>query len=129
MIKNSKNEYDENFYYKSGDTYNQSESQVINGCLTGSTKSLYFTFFVPKSLKNVTSVTVDKMAGYLRGISGYLNSSSNTFDLTGSSYTISTNIVSEHQVNITIIASSAFSNATNNTPVAFYCNSFSLSFS
>lgn len=103
--------------YKSGDSVNL-PMFTIAGLITNATKDLYFSFILPKSLANISSVSVTSFNAELRGISGYLNSQSGYIQYVGlSGYTITATKQNENVVEILVAKSSAFTNVTNNTPV------------
>jgi hypothetical protein len=53
FIKNEEDEYT----YKKGDTFTNSGGIYFGGTLTGGTKTIVFSIFTPKSLKNITKIT------------------------------------------------------------------------
>lgn len=115
-------------YYKSGDTYSET-ILVSSGHVTGSTATVQFSLALPKRLTNITSANITNLTARLRGISGYLNSNSSATNYVGlSGYTISSTLHG-NIITIAITKSSAFTNTTNNTPVAIYLDSISISFS
>ena len=107
------------FEYHDGDTYVNSGYFTSTGYITNSQKEVTFTIILPKLLTNITSVTVNKLQGLLRGVGGYVNSSSDIDYATASGYTINTYIGAPNAVTIMILKSSAHSNSTNNTPINF----------
>ena len=117
--------YNETFY-NPGDTYSQS-GFICPGHITGGSQSVVFTLPLPKSTTNITTASVDTLTGRIRGVGGYINGSS-TVNYKSSSYTVS-NSLKDNIISISIQASSALSGATNNTPIAFYIDSLSISFS
>ena len=119
-------------YYKAGDTYVQtvgdaeSSENVHPGFITSDASSLRFTIYLPKSCKNINNANISILSVTARGTSGYLNSAS-SLDLV-SLTTITTN-VNGNRLNITCNKSSAFSNVTNNTPVAIAIRGITVTFS
>ena len=62
-------------YYKNGDKFNNTGFYNANGYLTGGGKEIGFTITLPKNLKNIKTITVNKLSCNVRGIGGYLNGS------------------------------------------------------
>lgn len=103
--------------YKTGDSV-ELPYFTIAGLITNATKDLYFSFILPKSLANITTISVSSFNAELRGISGYLNSSSGYTQYVGlSGYTLTATKRNENVVEILLAKSSAFSNVSNNTPI------------
>lgn len=117
-LVNASNELYDMFYYKSGDTITFTEI-VLVGFVSASTQNLYFSVILPKSLANITTINITSLSAELRGIDGYLNNVSGYVQYVGASgYTITSVKGSDNSLNITLSKSSAFTNTTNNTPVA-----------
>ena len=112
--------------FASGDSFSTSYSWMLNGIVTSDAKQLVFDAELPKMISGV-SVSVSSLKGNVRGVNGYVDGSSNP-EWTGSAYTTTVTKLDGYRVRFTINKSTAFSNAANNTPVAFW-GSFSLSFS
>ena len=106
------------YYYKDGDKYTVENTLCINGCITNSTKQVIVSLPLPKSLKNINSITVDVYKPVLRGNKGYLNSNSGAQDF---SSIATAYIVDDRTINISINRSTAFTNVDNNTPVNVMC--------
>lgn len=105
--------------YKVNNTYVGNIWLILNGIITNSSKELIFTVWLPKSLKNISTVSVTNMKGNLRNSSGgYVNSQSAQFDLV-SSYTVSTQF-KENYVTIKVDSNTAFTNVSNNSVVSFH---------
>ena len=116
--------------YHNGDTYVNSGYFTSSGYITNSQKEITFSIILPKLLTNITSVTVNKLQGLLRGVGGYVNGSSDIDYARASGYTIKTYIGAPNAVTIMIVKSSAHSGSTNNTPInfAFAVNGLQLTF-
>lgn len=106
-------------FYKAGETFGVSASLTFGGMVTSSTTEVIFTIPLPKRLDYIKSVTCNSLQIGLRGISGYLNSASGNIEYVGKSgYTITCYLSSPNTISINLKKSSAFTNTTNNTPVA-----------
>lgn len=117
-------------FFQPNDTYSVTYAGVMPcpGFVTTSTTTVYFTLNVPKSLDLISSVAVTSMTGGMRGISGYVNGTTDSSDLkTG--YTVNALIMDEFNIRIQITKSSAMTNTTNNTPVQVSLKSISLTLS
>ena len=120
---------DDEIYYRNNDTLSITTYTDLNGFITSSTTSVSFSFYTPKSLANITSVSVTAFKGTIRGISGYLDGKTSAFDwYADASYTITASIISDNMLRIVCTKSSAYTNVTNNTPVSYY-GSLGLTFS
>ena len=116
------NAYDLQNTYKDDDTYSNATYLNPTGYITASSKEISFTFTAPKSLKNITSITVDKLQCLFRGVGGYVNGSSAINYATGSNYTINALKIDDHSIFIQLKSTTAFSGATNNTPINIVFN-------
>lgn len=115
------------FYWNSGDVYS-SYGIVLNGLITSATKGVRFTWRSPKSMTNISAVSVTKMTGTMRGANGYFDNDSAVKDWTTlASFTcIKRN---EYDLTIQMDLSATPTNVDNNTPVCYYGNtSFELTF-
>ena len=107
-----------NINYVNGDTYANKESQQLFGYITNGGKDIQITVVTPKSLANISSITINKLEMVVRGVGGYVNGSSYIdYAAANSGYTLSYNISSDNYITITVRASSAYSGGTNNTPI------------
>lgn len=108
-------------YYFAGNSFAASGAVILSGYSGYANKNLYFTCQLPKSLENITSVSVSRFTGAVRGIGGYLNNSTDSTNwLTDSSVTsVTASIVAPNMVRIQIVTSAGMSGATVNTPVVF----------
>lgn len=116
-IKSCADELD-GMYFTPGEVYDKTYPGVLPcaGLVTTSTTTVFFTLVLPKKLNNITSVTVNTLTGGMRGISGYVNGTSDSTNLK-SGYTVSAMIMDPQTLRIQITKSSAMTSTTNNTPV------------
>lgn len=108
----------DDLFYKDGDTITLTTG-VLTGWVTGSTKTLQLYTPLAKRLDNITSVTITKFIMTARGISGYVEGSTQ-FDYTqNTDYTLSATIDKNTNGILFKIdkASRAYTGATNNTVV------------
>lgn len=106
--------------YASGDSYAITTNTPVSGFINES-KSIYFTVFTTKSLKNISSCSISIFTGNLRGINGAINSSTIPVTYTSSSdYTVTATKVSDNAIRIILTKTTAFTNSTADTPVVFY---------
>lgn len=117
-------------HYVAGDTFTFSVSFPINGFITSSTKGVRLALYLPKSVANITTITVTECSGTLRGISGYLNSESDNYDFAAdtTNYSLVATKVKDNLITLQINKTTAYTNVTNNTPVSFYPNKLTLTF-
>lgn len=86
------------------------------GLITGNKKNFQTSIFLPKSLKNITSVNITKLKGSIRVSSGgYVGTP--PVDFLGSGYTVRTSIIKDFNCINLEIASTNDLHATNNIPV------------
>ena len=116
--------------WKANDTFSASSYYPIACFLTESSKTLQITLNLGCYI-NASRVSVTELVGSLRGVSGYLDNDSSNRDLLASPFTVSASIINKKAglVHLVITKSSAFTNATNNTPASLYATSLSLKFS
>lgn len=120
---------DDEIYYRNSDTLSITSYTNLNGFITSSTTSVSFSFYTPKSLANISTITVTAFKGTLRGGSGYLDGQTSAYDwLADTSYTLTATKMSDNMIRIVCTKTSAYTNVTNNTPVSYY-GSVGLSFS
>ena len=110
-------------YYKTGDTYQISGQVYLGGALTGGSKSVLFTIFLPKRLDNINSISVSGLNMAVRLTSGgyWVNG-----DI-GDNYNISVVAYNDNYVSIAVESSTA--TGTTNTPCNVYIRSLTLAFS
>lgn len=121
-------------YYKSGDTFVIAGSNggvPINGYITSSTKHARFMVPVDKSLKNISTITCTALVGGVRvSGGGYMDSSTDSTDwLTKSDISLTITKASDRLVQLDIVKSAAFTNATNNSVVSMAAVNLTLEFS
>lgn len=120
-------------YYKNGDTYNITYGDLrlqAAGALSGAKKQIIFSITVPKSLKNISSITINSLklniraadGGYV-GASGFV--SPGTDFLSG--YTVDVGISAENVIGFQITSSTAF-NYTNNITLGIDVGEMKLTF-
>lgn len=119
-------------FYKPGDKLSIDGTGTggvpFTGYVTAATTTIRFMVPTGKSLANITTITCNVCTGGIRGISGYVDGSRDNTDWT-SGYTITCTKASDKIVQVEVKKSSAFSNVTNNTPIAYAAASFELEFS
>lgn len=105
-------------YYKDGDKYiNNSSYFNVTGYLTGSGKQIQMQINTGKSLANITSITVNKLAPVFRGVAGYVNGNTYLDYVATSGYTVTASKATDNSFNIIIMATDAYTSGTNNTPI------------
>lgn len=83
--------------------------------------SVYMDVVTPKSMENITSVTVTEMSGIIRGVNGTIDSiGSNTDYTTLSGYTVTATKIAANTIRVLVKKSSNFTNFTNNTPTCYF---------
>lgn len=117
-------------FFKSGDTLTINQVP-LSGFVTSSTKIVNLVCPVSKSLSNINSISVTACKGGIRTTEGgYLNSGSDSSDWKNTSgLTVTATKVTDNLINLRIQSTNAFTNVTNNTPLSFWCNPLTLSFS
>ena len=93
-------------------------SLAINGYVPTNADRLYLGLPVPKSMEDISTVTVTGMKGALRGISGAIDGTTSSTELT-TSYTVTATKSTDNMVRIYVLKSSTMSNNVVNTPVSF----------
>lgn len=118
-FQNIYNKIQDELYYKPGDKYHlednsKSISVVCAGFLTSGQTIVGFGIALPKQLKNITSVTVNKLIVDIRLPSGgYLPSI--LWDAVANADSISTYISDKNYIRIDIISATLFKSIPNNT--------------
>lgn len=130
-LNNKFKDIDESRYYQVGETWGYDETKqpiYANGFITSSATSIRFDLYLPKSLEHIKDVTLNNMSVIVRGISGYIPSSSG---ITSSDENITFTLYKRdgNRLSIVITGATAFSNATNNTPVSVEIRTYNFSFS
>ena len=116
---------------KQGDVFSIVQRFMAAGLLTGSSASLWFTIFLGKKI-TASSISISALTATMRGVTGYLEASG-SHNLIGTGYTTIAYISDANTgiITINVTKSTAFANATNNTPVIleFLPNNIILNFS
>ena len=103
------------FFYQDNDQY-IANGLILNGYVSNSTTYLYFNVCLPKSIKNINTITVNSFDAELRGGNGYINSASGYKEYVGASgYDVDAFKVDDYNVRIELKKSSAYTNISNNT--------------
>lgn len=118
--------YDD-IFYKAGDTFSATDI-VAGGNITSGSSNVQFSIPLSKNTRDLTGVSITNLTARIRGINGYLNNNSSATNYVGlSGYTVSSTI-QNNMISINIAKSSAYTNATNNTPLSIFIDSISISF-
>ena len=104
--------------YKNGDKFTNSYYFTLPGYITSGSKQLQFALTTPKLLGNITSVTVNKFEMIVRGVAGYVNGSSYIDYEATTGYTVTATVTEDNVVELVVVATTAYTGATNNTPVS-----------
>lgn len=107
-----------NPFYKANDTFSTLDLMPCAGYVTGSSKRIYLSVPVDKSMGNISSVAVNALSGTIRTPEGeYIGGSSSSVNwLTGN--TVTAIKVSEYVVRVLIAFETAPTNTVNNTPIS-----------
>lgn len=105
--------------YQAGDTLSLSEL-TLGGLVSSSTKNCRFAIITPKELTDISSISVTAITGGIRTTQGaYLEAvTDNTSWLGRTGITVSAVVKDTNVISLNIDKTSAFTNVTNNTPVA-----------
>lgn len=118
-------------YYKAGDKFSCSinHGYTCAGVISGAKKSLFFSIHTPKSLKNISSFTVNNLTLSLRYEGSYVGGGS-TFDYASdaTNYDIATYKTDEHTI-LFIITSVSDLCDTNNISLTVDMNKFDIELS
>lgn len=108
-------------YYKDGEAMTITQNLPIPGYVTSNTKTMRFNITTGKSLKNISTVTVTAMGGWIRGIYGYVNGYTQyAVDfLSEANLTVTARIVGEHTVILVVTSTETITNVDNNTPLVY----------
>ena len=109
-------------YYQNNDKFVNTGFYNINGYLTGSGKEIGFTIILPKNLKNIKTISVNKLSCVIRGTGGYLNGSSYIDYTKQTGITVNAHKSADNAVFIQIKMSNTTWGGTNNTPVSIAFN-------
>lgn len=113
--------------YQTNDTYVSTKSHLLYGIITGGSTNFVCDVVLPKTLENITGVTVTAMTGIIRGVLGNVDNPSQNVNLLASPYSATAEKLDYNKIRITVHKSSAYTNTTNNSP-ATYWGSISLKF-
>lgn len=110
-----------NVFFSLGDTYSSGSYITCAGFVTTSDTRIMFDVHLTRSIAKLTdpTITITMLRGYIRGIGGYVDGSTE-IDFLSSGYTLTATVVDNKTVRVQIDKSSAFTNATNNTPVTAF---------
>ena len=108
-------------YYRDGETLTINQNLPIPGYVTSNAKTMRFNVTTNKSLKNISTVSVTAMGGWIRGIYGYVNGYTQyAVDfLAETALTVTARIVGEHSVILVVTSTTAITNVDNNTPLVY----------
>ena len=106
------------YYYKNGDKYKIRGNYNVTGYMTGGSKFIALMIHTPKSLANITSITINKLSLIFRkGNGGYVNGSNYIDYASTSGYTAAAAISEDNAIYIGITATNEYTNALNNSPI------------
>lgn len=109
--------------YKANDTFSTLDALPCFGHITGSSKNIYFSVAVDKSMANITSIEVTALSGTIRTVAGnYLGDNGTSAVNWKTGNTVTAVKISDYVVRILISFTSAPTNAINNTPMALSVN-------
>lgn len=112
----------DDIYYKDGNTFAFNTYANLSGFLTSGGKAIQVSVTTPKSLANISSITVDNLYTVVRGIAGYVNGSSYIDYANTTGYTVTAYKATDNMITIVIDATNAYSSGTNNTPISLAFN-------
>ena len=122
-------------YYVPGDMISlQNVPETWAGILTASSKVLYFTIPVGKSLEKISSISFSSLGGSIRGVSGYMDTSNcvffdaDTSKITASYDSYNVRKSNDYAITLQFAYNTAF-NVTNNSPAMFTANYATIVFS
>ena len=111
----------DDIYYQNNEKFVNTGYYATSSYLTGGGKQMMITITLPKNLKNIKSVTVNKFAPVIRGVSGYVNGSQYIDYITTAGYTVKPIIAAPNVVSFQVIKDTEFGGS-NNTPIALVFN-------
>lgn len=112
--------------YQKGDTFSLTTHIPVFGYMTSGATLMRIAVPVPKSLRNITTISVTACTGAARGVAGYINGSSDSYDWL-SNCTVLASKSNDRLIYLLIQSTTAFSNATNNTPFSLSCGPLTFS--
>lgn len=98
-------------YYSNGDSYATSGYAHFPGSI-GSLRAYSFTVQTPKSLTNISSISVTSLVGRLLGSSGFLGGNNSYINFLNGNYTVTASKRGEYLVRVAIEVSTQMSGAT-----------------
>lgn len=98
-------------YYSNGDSYATSGYAHFPGSI-GSLRAYSFTVQTPKSLANISSISVTSLVGRLLGSSGFLGGNNSYINFLNGNYTVTASKRGEYLVRVAIEVSTQMSGAT-----------------
>lgn len=121
-----KDNIDNLLYYKPGDSFSIDTYYHTAGIITNGSKTLQFSFILPKLLDKITTVTINEIYLIVIGIDGYIISGYSLSDMEANgSYTI---YKENNRITIYYILNEVL-DVTNNTPVGVYLRDTNIQFS
>lgn len=94
-------------------------AKMLEGFITSSACDVVVNLQTPKNLRFISSISCSSFIVEARGIAGYLNSKSGYNEYVGvDGYTVTCYKIDDYSIKIRINKSTAWTNTTNNTPVA-----------
>lgn len=125
-ISNNIDDLNDYLYYKTNDVY-ENDLFIGDGFVSSSSKKIFFNVVLDKSLKNVDTFEVTSGTANIRGVSGIVEDSVTTpIDLTSDTLSYVFTKVSDKEISIAITKGTAFSSATNNTPLSLTILNFAI---
>lgn len=112
--------------YQKGDTFSLTTHIPVFGYMTSGATLMRIAVPVPKSLRNITTISVTACTGAARGVAGYINGSSDSYDWL-SNCTVLASKSNDRLIYLLIQSTTAFSNATNNTLFSLSCGPLTFS--
>ena len=109
-------------FYSSGETYQISGQVYVGGGLTGSSKSVLFTVFLPKRVNKITSLSVSGLNVAIRHTGG-------GYWMNGEVASSNIEVVDFKANYVTLGINASTATGTNNTPCSVYIRSLTLTFS
>ncbi|MBO7734335.1 MAG: hypothetical protein J6S67_17350, partial [Methanobrevibacter sp.] len=103
--------------YGDGDTLTNAFYYTLAGHITAGSKEVCVSLVTPKLLTNVSSVTVNKFSCVIRGVGGYINGNAYLDYANDSTCTVTATKITDNTLYCMIAKTTAFSGATNNTPL------------
>lgn len=110
-------------FYASGDTFSNTGSSDLYldlaGVVSSGTKRILFMVTTPRSMANISMITVNSLKGGIRGSNGLVDGTTDSSDLS-SLYTVAAQKATDNVIRITLAKSTEFTNVSNNTPIVVH---------